>query len=1012
MGNIVLLDDLTINQIAAGEVIERPASVIKEMLENSIDAGAKNITIEVKNGGISLIRITDDGCGIAEDDMEIAFERHATSKIRKAEDLQTVKSMGFRGEALASIAAISKVEMVSKKANSSVGNKIVLEGGEVLEKTETGCPNGTKITVENLFYNTPVRYKFLKKDYTEAGYIEDVVTRTALVNKNVAITLINNGKTIIHTPGNGNMKSIIYSVYGKDIANSIVDVDYMYEDIRVTGVIGKPEIAKATRANQLFFVNNRFVKDKTLTSAADKAYKDVLAFGKFGFLVLNLEIDPKKVDVNVHPAKLEVRFQDESTVFKSVYHAIKVGLGLGNAKLNSDENDSENKEKSDELKEKEENEIYNNENNTTNTNLNNTNSITNDSSNNENTIANDSSNNENYTKPSFLKEKSETSSRIESIFAKYNINMSEIPEVKHNASEYLAKYYANRDAEKAKRYNKEIEEQAKKIEDRVKAEIQQKAEMQVQSETKEKDETQGKIENQVKDEMQVQSEAKVEDDVQTNIKQESKITQIQEEYQENLQAQTQESKTETQENKTENQDENVESEVKQETAELENKNEENKIRQTENIISDLNIFNQVKEDKYKEKEIKKSEEKTGLGSFIKKIINKKNDDDTSSNKENWTDIDDKDLSKPINVINSELKEKLGITKNFEVNEQTDTLEKSKTMIIENISDAKSENNNSNINDETIKISEKISAKDGFTVPKITTKPVKELAENSEQSITEKLLEQKLNGNLQDTQLIDTVKVRDSLNNLQESKEFEEMYKKTFGVETLSVRKEKEQEEEEINASNEFNYPNVENESVFENEEYEEKVNYKFVGIIFDANIIIEISNEMFIINQNTAQERLIYEKVKENYNREEKDTQVLLLPDIISLNHKELFTAKQNIQLFEKAGFEFEEFGENTIKLISVPSMCEKLNTKQLFLEILRAVDTVAINSKKEKEDKFISVIAAKCAEKIVPTTDETEIDEILQKLLKLENPFICSNGKIVAIKMTRYDLEKKFSRR
>ena len=189
MGNIVLLDDLTINQIAAGEVIERPASVIKEMLENSIDAGAKNVTIEVKNGGISLIRITDDGCGIAEDDMEIAFERHATSKIRKAEDLTTVKSMGFRGEALASIAAIAKVEMISKKVNSSIGNKIVLEGGNVLEKTEIGCPVGTKITVENLFYNTPVRYKFLKKDYTETGYIEDAVTRIALINTNVSITL-------------------------------------------------------------------------------------------------------------------------------------------------------------------------------------------------------------------------------------------------------------------------------------------------------------------------------------------------------------------------------------------------------------------------------------------------------------------------------------------------------------------------------------------------------------------------------------------------------------------------------------------------------------------------------------------------------------------------------------------------------------------------------------------------------------------------------------------------------
>ena len=200
MGNIVLLDDLTINKIAAGEVIERPASVIKEMVENSIDAGATNITVEIKNGGISYIRVSDNGKGIAKDDMEIAFERHATSKIRQASDLEVVKSMGFRGEALASIAAIANVEMVSKYQDSDVGNRIVVEAGNVLEFEEIGCPKGTTITVKNLFFNTPVRYKFLKKDFTEAGYIEDVITRIALVNPNVAIKLINTGKTVIVVP--------------------------------------------------------------------------------------------------------------------------------------------------------------------------------------------------------------------------------------------------------------------------------------------------------------------------------------------------------------------------------------------------------------------------------------------------------------------------------------------------------------------------------------------------------------------------------------------------------------------------------------------------------------------------------------------------------------------------------------------------------------------------------------------------------------------------------------------
>ena len=323
MGNIVLLDDLTINKIAAGEVIERPASVVKEMVENSIDAGAKNITVEIKNGGISLIRITDDGCGIAKDDMEIAFERHATSKIRKAEDLEEVRTMGFRGEALASIAAIAKVEMVSKKEGEEIGHRLVVEGGKTLEFTEAGRSTGTTITVQNLFYNTPVRYKFLKKDYTEAGYIEDAVTRIALVNKDVALKLISNGKTIVQTNGNGDMKTVVYSIYGKDTATETEEIDYQYDEIRITGVVGKPVVARANRSNQQFFLNGRFIKDKNLTAAADQAYKGMIPVGRYGFLILNLEMDPKLADVNVHPAKLEVRFEDEGKVFKAVYHAIK-----------------------------------------------------------------------------------------------------------------------------------------------------------------------------------------------------------------------------------------------------------------------------------------------------------------------------------------------------------------------------------------------------------------------------------------------------------------------------------------------------------------------------------------------------------------------------------------------------------------------------------------------------------------------------------------------------------------
>ena len=294
MGNIVLLDDLTINKIAAGEVIERPASVVKEMVENSIDAGATNILVEIKNGGISYIRITDNGKGIARDDLEIAFERHATSKIRSAEDLSTVTSMGFRGEALASIAAISNVELISRTEDEDIGYKVEIEGGKVLNKQEVGCQKGTIFTVTNLFYNTPVRYKFLKKDFTEAGYIEDVITRIALVHPEIAIKLINSGKTIIQTNGNNDIKAVIYSIYGKEISDNILNVDYEYEDIKVKGVIGKPNIARSNRSNQLFFVNNRYIKDKSLTSAAEQGYKGLITIGKYGFLILNLEINPQK----------------------------------------------------------------------------------------------------------------------------------------------------------------------------------------------------------------------------------------------------------------------------------------------------------------------------------------------------------------------------------------------------------------------------------------------------------------------------------------------------------------------------------------------------------------------------------------------------------------------------------------------------------------------------------------------------------------------------------------------
>lgn len=329
MGSIVLLDELTINQIAAGEVIERPANVVKELVENSIDAGATKINVEIENGGISLIRITDNGKGIAPDDVEIAFERHATSKIRSSADLIKVSTMGFRGEALASIASIARVELVTKTADSNIGTKIIVEGGDIISKEECGAPQGTTITVKELFYNTPVRYKFLKKDYTEAGYIETSLERIALINPDISFRLMSNKKQILQTSGNGDIQTSVFNIFGKDISQNIVNVNFEYEGIKVNGIVGKPEIARSNRANQMFYVNGRYIKDKTLSAATEEAYRTLIPQGKFGFCVLNVLLNPELVDVNVHPAKLEVRFTDENSVFKAVYHGVRNAL-IGN----------------------------------------------------------------------------------------------------------------------------------------------------------------------------------------------------------------------------------------------------------------------------------------------------------------------------------------------------------------------------------------------------------------------------------------------------------------------------------------------------------------------------------------------------------------------------------------------------------------------------------------------------------------------------------------------------------
>ena len=769
MGNIVLLDDLTINKIAAGEVIERPASVVKELVENSIDAGATVINVEIKNGGISYIRVSDNGKGFWPDDMEIAFERHATSKIRQATDLEIVKTMGFRGEALASIAAISKVELVSRREECDIGYKICVEGGNITNKIEAGCPKGSTITITDLFFNTPVRYKFLKKDFTEAGYIEDVITRIALANPQIAIKLINTGKTIIQTPGNGDKKAVIYSIFGKDIAENILEVDYQYDDIKVTGVVGKPIISRSNRANQIFFVNKRYVKDKVLTSAAEQAFKGMITIGKYGFVILNLDMNPKKVDVNVHPAKLEVRFEEENKVFKAVYHAIKETLLKSDLVGNPDRTDE-------------------------------------------------------------LREETEQT-KLNNSFGLNNVNVqNEKPKFGFGHSNFENKF-------SSKEENKTLENP-----DTPKADTK---------------------------------------DTKTNFD-----------------------------------------------------------------ALDNNFLAQI----YAERQSLKSKE---------------------------------------NNINNQ------------TNENSDKEEKANT---ENETNS---NSKYNFNDDTAVITSMGNIKN---LDDMETKSI------DTNEVNQKFLEsiKKLDD------LPETMAKDEKLPEIEKKLSFDEMYERTFGrkIEEAQAERLKEEQEEYRSSLGEVAkgispLSKTENISVFKDLEKNATPLYKFIGIAFSTYIIIQMKEDMYIIDQHAAHERIMYEKVKANYyNDKEKDSQLMLLPDIITLSHKEMDIAKENMEMFRKAGFTLEEFGENTIKLTGVPDMCLDLDTKELFLETLDEINTVARTAKQEKEEKFIATVACKAAVKAHMALTKEEVDKLMAQLLVLPNPFTCPHGRPTAIKMSKTDIEKKFSRR
>lgn len=637
MGDIVLLDEQTINKIAAGEVVDRPASIVKELVENSIDAKATSITVEIRKGGISYIKIIDNGKGFKSDDIELAFERHATSKIRKEEDLQSITSMGFRGEALASVAAISKITLTTKNENEDIGVKVRVENGEVKSKQEVPFTTGTTIEIFDVFYNVPARFKFLKKDYTEAGYIEDVVTRIALAYPHISFRFINNGKTILQTSGTGNLHDTIYNIFGKEYYSAVLPIDYETSDMKVFGMIGKPSISRSTRTHQFIFINNRYIKDKTISSAIDRACEEKFAISKHAFIVCNIYMNPSQLDVNVHPAKLEVKFADESKIFDAVYHAVRSAI----------ENDNKN------------------------------------------------------TSP-------------------FTIAREEI-KIQENVS--------NENEDKIKQISKDL------------------------------------INN--------------------------------------------------------------------------------------GVISD-----------------EKEEKKFNFETATQKLYNKPKIEPVN-----------------INSLIDSLNEKVG-----------------------------------DINTE---------------------------------------VEQK---------------------NEEPKNEFEQA---KFDVETYEDTK-----IEKID--------NV----------------YKYIGNLFDTYIIIQMKDKMYFVDQHAAHERYLFEQIKEAYYAKDRQTQMLLIPLLIGLSTKEMNIVRENISMFEDAGFILEEFGENTYKISGVPNVGYNIDHKSMFKDIITELSTTEKTERQQKEHRFLATLACKAAVKGGMKLDVEEQKRLVDNMISLDNPFTCPHGRPTAIPMTRYEIERKFMRK
>lgn len=330
MKKISLLDQNTIDKIAAGEVIERPASIVKELVENAVDAGSSAVTVEVKEGGISFIRITDNGSGIPRDQVALAFLRHATSKIQALDDLQTISSLGFRGEALSSIAAVSQVELITKTHTGFTGIRYLIEGGKEKSLEEIGAPDGTTFIIRNLFYNTPARKKFLKSPVTEANYVSSFMEQLALSHPDISFKYMLNGQTKLHTSGNGNFKEVIYQIYGREVTKDLIEIDFQNDLLNIIGYIGKPTISRGNRGFENYYVNGRYIKSRIVMKAIEDGYRSFMMQHKYPFTALNIQLNGEAVDINVHPTKMEVRFEDQDSIYRAIYRLIHESLSQKN----------------------------------------------------------------------------------------------------------------------------------------------------------------------------------------------------------------------------------------------------------------------------------------------------------------------------------------------------------------------------------------------------------------------------------------------------------------------------------------------------------------------------------------------------------------------------------------------------------------------------------------------------------------------------------------------------------